>query len=125
VGLSSYRELKVWQRSMELVEEVYRLAQSWPDRERFGLISQAQRAAVSIPANISEGYGRIHRGEYVHHLSISNGSLCELETLMLISQRLGYGEPKGIDRAWEMCQEIGKMLYALITSLKARPEDGA
>lgn len=119
MGLSSYRELTVWQRAMDLVVDVYRLAESLPDRERFGLISQAKRAAVSIPANIAEGYGRMHKKEYIHHLSISNGSLCELQTLILITRRLEYSDTSMIDRVWERCEEVGKMLYSLIRSLRA------
>lgn len=119
MGLSSYRELTVWQRAMDLVVDVHRLAESLPDRERFGLISQAKRAAVSIPANIAEGYGRMHTNEYIHHLSISNGSLCELQTLILITRRLEYSDTSMIDRVWERCEEVGKMLYSLIRSLRA------
>ena len=86
----SYRELLVWQKAMDLVETTYRLAKQFPASERFGLTSQMQRAAVSVPANIAEGRGRKHLAEYVHHLSIANGSLKELETVILIAERLRH-----------------------------------
>jgi four helix bundle protein len=88
-----YSELLVWQKAMDLVSSTYRLAASFPDGEKFGLIGQLQRAAVSMPANIAEGHGRKSTKAYLHHLSIANGSLMELETLIRIAARLGYVGP--------------------------------
>jgi len=90
MGLQSYRDLEVWQVAMDLVEATYILTRQYPKEERYGLTSQTQRAAVSVPANISEGYGRTHRGDYKRFLSIARGSLCELETHFTIAVRLGY-----------------------------------
>ena len=73
MAIRHYRDLEVWQKAMDLVEQVYRLAKALPPEERYGLTSQIQRAAVSIPANIAEGHGRLHRGDYVHHLSMARG----------------------------------------------------
>ncbi len=81
----SYRDLKVWEKAMDLVVESYRLTQLFPRGETYGLTAQIQRAAVSIPANIAEGHGRDHLGNYLRHLSVANGSLMELETHLLIA----------------------------------------
>lgn len=97
---------------------VYQMTRSFPAEERFGLTSQIQRAAVSIPANVAEGYGRLHRGDYLHHLSMSQGSLAELETHLTIAARLEYiPREDGVD-AWHLAQETGKLLRALIASLQ-------
>ena len=80
MSVRSYRDLEVWQRATDLVVECYRLTNLLPKSELYGLASQIQRAAVSIPANIAEGHGREHLGDYLHHLSVANGSLMELET---------------------------------------------
>ncbi len=85
---------------MDVVEEVYRFSKGFPTEERFGLTSQIRRAAVSVPANIAEGYGRIHRGDYIHHLSIANGSLMEIETHLLIAGRLEYLKKEKAKKAW-------------------------
>jgi four helix bundle protein len=79
-SMETYRELEVWKTAMDLVVAVYELSRKLPASERFGLASQMQRSAVSVPANIAEGYGRAHRKEYLNHLSIANGTLQELET---------------------------------------------
>jgi len=118
VGMRTSRSLDVRQKAMRLVEETYRVARLLPDHERFGLIRQLQRAAVSIPTNIAEGYGRTHRGDYLHHLSIARGSLMEWETLLTLSVRR-----KPVDRArvldgWQFSQDVGRMLTKLIASLR-------
>ena len=116
----SYRDLVVWQKAMELVVECYRVTTLLPKEETYGLISQIQRAAVSIPANIAEGHGREHLGDYLHHLSIANGSLMELETHLLVAQRLGYVGPSETERALLLAAEVGRMLAALTKKLKGR-----
>src|SRR5688500_1847747 len=90
VAVESYRDLRLWQAAMDLGVESYRVGELMPSRERFGLVAQIRRAAVSIPANIAEGHGRLRRGEYLHHLSIARGALKELETLLALAERLGY-----------------------------------
>lgn len=105
---------------MDLVEESYRLANLLPKNETYGLINQIQRAAVSIPANIAEGHGRDHLGDYLHHLSIANGSLMELETHLLLLPRLAYLETKELDVAFNLVDQVGKMLAALSSSLKKK-----
>ena len=82
--IKSYRDLEVWKKAMDLVVESYRITTMLPKSETYGLASQIQRAAASVPANIAEGHGREHLGDYLHRLSIANGSLLELETHILV-----------------------------------------
>jgi four helix bundle protein len=116
--VGSYRDLLVWQKSMDLVVKSYELAKRLPSNEVYGLSSQIQRAAVSVPANIAEGYGRHHRGDYLHHVSIANGSLKELETHFLIAQRLAYLSEEQIATALQLTSELGRMLRALAQGLR-------
>jgi len=118
VEVKSYRDLKVWKRAMDLVIMCYQLTPKLPKTEVYGLTSQIQRAAVSIPANIAEGKGREHLGEYIHHLSIANGSLKELETHLLITERLSYLENSELNPLLDLADEIGRMLNILIKTLK-------
>ena len=90
--LKNYKELKVWQKSYELCLEIYRITAKFPKEERYGLTSQIRRAAVSVPSNIAEGYGRKTTPEYIRFLYIAYGSNCELETQILLSGDLGYIE---------------------------------
>ena len=120
IEVKSYRDLKVWQRSMDLVEKCYHLTKRLPPTETYGLISQIQRAAVSIPANIAEGKGRDHLGDYIRHISIANGSLKELETHLLISERLAYLKTSEVQPVLELTDEIGRMLNSLMEKLKQR-----
>jgi four helix bundle protein len=87
-SIKSYRDLRVWQEAMVLVEMTYELTATLPANEKFGLVSQMNRAAVSVPANMAEGHGSKHRGVYLNHLSISRGSLAELETYFELAVRL-------------------------------------
>jgi four helix bundle protein len=114
----SYKDLVVWQKSMNLVEAVYRLSFKFPATEQWGLISQMRRAAVSVPSNIAEGYGRQATGEYHHHLSIGRGSLLELETQVLLSLRLGYVGESHAQIMLRDIEEISKMLGSLINKLR-------
>lgn len=116
--IQTYRDLEVWQTSMDLVVEIYRLANLLPQEELFGLTSQLRRAVVSIPANIAEGHGRLHRGDYRHHLSIARGSLMEVETLIQIAVRVDYLDRDQIKPAWAKLQATGRLLNGLIRSLK-------
>jgi four helix bundle protein len=102
---------------MEMIEALYELGRSFPPEERFGLTSQLQRAGVSVPANIAEGWGRSYRKEYIHHLSMAKGSLMEVETHLLIAMRLQFTTKESAKRAWDLSQEVGKMLTSLIATL--------
>lgn len=116
----SYRDLVVWQRGMELVEECYRLTQGFPQSEMYGLTSQLRRAAVSVPANIAEGHGRNSLKEYLQHLSIAYGSLMELETHLQIAARLHYLTPDQLAATLKKTEEVGRMLNGLTKSLKTK-----
>jgi four helix bundle protein len=115
--LESYRDLKVWQKGMDLAEVCYRLTRSFPREELFGLTSQIRRASSAIPANIAEGYGRGHRGEYLQFLRIARGSLKELETHLLLSGRVALVSSDELQPIMAQCDEVGRMLAALINSL--------
>ncbi|HSH95711.1 MAG TPA: four helix bundle protein [Roseimicrobium sp.] len=117
MAIQTYRDLLVWKRAMQLVEVVYRLSAEFPADERYGLKSQVQRAAVSVPANIAEGYGRTHRGDYLHHLSIARGSLMEVETHLALAARLKLVSRDDVMPCWEIAQKVGQLLNKLIVSL--------
>jgi len=121
--VSSYRDLKVWQKAMDLVVTSYALTKRFPQTEIYSLTSQIQRAAVSIPANIAEGHGREHLGDYLHHLSVANGSLMELETHFLLGGRLRYLSNDELTGILSQTEEVGRMLAGLIRSLKKSRSD--
>jgi four helix bundle protein len=116
--IESYRDLRVWQEAMDLAEHCYRLSASFPRDEVFTLTAQLRRAGISVSANIAEGYGRDSTGAYVQFLKIAQGSLKELETHLLLAQRLGFAPNSDIDAAMERCMGVGKMLRALIRSVQ-------
>jgi four helix bundle protein len=118
--VTGYRGLLVWQKAMDLVEACYQLSDKLPRSEEFGLRAQIRRAAVSIPSNIAEGQGRSATREYLRYLAIAHGSLMELETQAQVVGRLGYAPSADIDRILESSAEVGRMLNALITRLRAR-----
>jgi four helix bundle protein len=115
--IESYRDLQVWQKAMDLVTECYLLAQRLPQNEQYGLASQMRRSAVSIPANIAEGFGRWHSKEFVHFLLLANGSLKELETHLLIGNRLAFLSPQETLKPLSLAAEIGRMLAGLRNKL--------
>ena len=121
MSVRSYKDLLVWQKAMDLVIECYRVTRGLPASEVYGLGSQIQRAAVSIPANIAEGHGRDHLGDYVRHISIAKGSVLELETHLLIVERLKYIPRSELELAIGLTTEVGKMLEGLSKSLRALP----
>lgn len=102
---------------MELVVESYAVSRHLPRDELFGLVSQIRRASVSVPSNIAEGYGRIHRGDYVRHLSIAAGSLRELKTLLEITYRLGYLDKAELRSVVRLADRVGQMLHRLTRRL--------
>ena len=108
----SFKELIVWQKSYKLVLETYKITKQFPNSELYGIVQQMRRAAVSIPSNIAEGYGRRHNAEYKQFLSIAYGSLLELQTQHLLSVDLGYTE-QNIDYG-NLIDEVGAMLYCMI-----------
>ena len=120
-SLSSYRELTVWQKSMDLAVKIYESTSGFPTTERYGIISQMQRAASSIPANIAEGQARRTTGEFLQSLGIARGSLAELETFLILSERLEFLAKTDSESLLNGCAEINKMLHALMKSLSTPP----
>ena len=118
-GIKSYRDLLVWQKGIDLVVVTYRATTQFPKSETYGLISQIRRAATSIPANIAEGYGRGSRKDYAQFLFIAQGSLKELETHFIVSEKLAYLTSAQTERVLSQTDELGRMLGALIRKLKS------
>jgi four helix bundle protein len=116
----SYRDLAVWQRAMDLTSLVYQVTAELPSDERFGLISQARRAAVSVPANIAEGHRRSSTKDYLRFLSIAAGSLAELETLIELASRLYSLRSTHLEELVGSADEVGKMLRAVQQRLEAK-----
>lgn len=120
MGVASYRDLRVWQEGVRLSLDNYRLTAAFPDNEKFSLISQLRRCAISIPSNIAEGHARLSTKEYIRHVSIALGSLAELETQLHISRELKYANPVTIDDLLSTADILGKQLRSLTRSLKGR-----
>lgn len=118
--LKSFRDLRVWQLALELVVIIYRLRKNFPKLKMYGLTSQIQRAAVSVPSNIAEGHTREHTREFLHHLSIAQASLAELETQLEIAVRLKYLPTTEFGPILERVVSLGKQLYALRNALLRR-----
>jgi len=118
--VKTYRELLVWQKSMLLVTEIYKLSKSFPKDESYGLTSQIRRCAVSIPSNIAEGYGRNSTSDYIRFLNIAVGSLYESQTDMEIALNLQYIDRHNFDKLYESSREIERMLSSLIRKLNNR-----
>lgn len=119
MSVKSYKDLIVWQKSIELVCEIYRITKLLPKEELYGLCDQMRRASVSIASNIAEGHARSYDKEFSKFLSISQGSLAELETQLVICTRLEFLTDGQIETACNLCAEIGKMLFSLISTLKS------
>jgi four helix bundle protein len=111
--MNQYKNLKVWQKSMDLVVEVYRQTNDFPDKEKFGLISQINRSAVSVVSNIAEGAGRNSSKEFNNFLGIALGSSCELETQLIVANRLNYLKVENLNLITNSIDEIQRMLVAL------------
>ena len=124
-SITSYRELVVWQKAMDLVEQVYQATGAWPREEIYGLTSQIRRAAVSIPSNIAESQGRGSTAEFLRGLRISYGSLLEVETQILLAQRLGFLPPERKDQLLAKTAEVGRLINGLSRSLtrKSQPNN--
>lgn len=121
-SIESYRDLKVWQRGVDLTERIYAATQPFPVEERFGLVAQLRRAAVSIPSNIAEGWGRMSTGDFIRFLSIARGSLTEVETQVIVAHRLGFIDDQTRRQVLKETTVESKMLRALIRSLERKSE---
>jgi four helix bundle protein len=122
MALTSYKELQVWTQSVDLVVLVYELTRTFPRDERFGLVTQMRRSAVSVPSNIAEGYGRGTRGEYRNQLSVARGSACELETLTILAQRLGLADTASTLTILRAANDLQRMLSRLRSRLADRDD---
>ena len=120
VEIRSFRDLVVWQKSMDLVEVVYSITKQFPADERYALTSQLKRASVSVPSNIAEGYGRHSTADYIRFLQISLGSLNEVQTQLELGCRLGFVGEDAMNGATGLCIEVEKMLVSLITKLRSK-----
>lgn len=119
-GVCSYRDLKVWQKAMDLAVHGYDATSDFPAAERYGLTSQIRRAGVSIPSNIAEGHSRGTTALYIHHLRIALGSQAELETQLEIARRLKLIRPKAFETCSAEARVVGKLLNAIIKKLQPR-----
>lgn len=115
--ISSYKDLLVWQKAITLVKEIYLLTKTLPEEEKFGLISQMRRCAVSIPSNIAEGWGRNSTKSYVQFLTIARGSLLELETQIIICKELTYISNENYNIITNLIVEESKMLNSLVKAI--------
>ena len=120
VPAKSFRELVVWQKSIELATAIYRLTRDFPKEKIYGLASQMRRAAVSVPSNIAEGQGRLSTGEFRQFLGFARGSNFELQTQIEIAQALKLGDSKPIDEAESLSHEVGKMIHAVLEKTSQR-----
>ena len=116
--VKNYKDLIVWQKSMDLVIEIYKLVKKLPKEETYSLSDQMRRAVVSIPSNIAEGYTRKSTNEYLNFLSIANGSRTELETQLLICERINYLSEADTEKAFVLIDEIGAIIYHIMTKLR-------
>jgi four helix bundle protein len=117
-GARGFRTLMAWKKAYELTIEVYRLSKKFPKEEIYGLTSQLQRAAVSVPANVAEGYERNHRKEYLQFLFIAKGSLGEIETYLLLAKDLGYLSENEYTSASQIREETSRIIKGLIRALE-------
>lgn len=116
--IQSYKDLKVWQKSIDLAVKIYEVTKRFPKEELYGLVSQMRRAAFSIPSNIAEGYCRKHLRDYIRFLGIAYGSAAELETQLIISKKIKLVKKESFSELTGLTQEIMKMLYILMRRLE-------
>lgn len=118
--IKSYRELLIWQKSIQVVTNIYKLTRDFPKEELFGITSKMRRCAISIPSNIAEGFGRNSQGDFKRFLNISLGSTYELQTQIEISQNLEYLNTENYKYLMESCVELEKMMNSLVSKIKAK-----
>ncbi|MDI9859807.1 four helix bundle protein [Flectobacillus roseus] len=118
--IKSFRDLLIWQKSMNLVTDIYLVTRNFPQAEMFGLTSQLRRASISIPSNIAEGYGRNTSKDYLRYLQIALGSLYEMQTQLEIASNLHFLEIFDFNKMISLCLEIERMLTSLIAKIKAK-----
>jgi four helix bundle protein len=114
----NFQELKIWQKSIELTMQIYNLLSKFPIEEKYGLKSQMRRAVVSIPSNIAEGAGRNSKKEFLYFLSIANGSSYELQTQLVIAEKLGLAATDRVEQVTYAIEELQKMMYGFRKTLQ-------
>jgi four helix bundle protein len=120
MSLTSYKDLEVWKKSVELVSSIYMVTKLFPKDEIYTLTNQMRRAAISIPSNIAEGRAKRTTREFIRYVDIAAGSAAELETQLIISEKLGYLDPKSTRPIFENIDCVGRMLNKLITGLEKK-----
>ena len=116
--MNNYKELNVWNEAVESSVEVYKITSSFPKTEIFGLVQQMRRASISVSSNIAEGAGRNNKGEFRHFLGIAKASMCEVESQIIVSSRLGFINLNEIKNELDRIDKIQKMIYRLINTIK-------
>lgn len=116
--MQNYRDLKVWQKAMDLAEMVHQTTQAFPKEQQYVLVSQIQRAAISVPSNIAEGRGRHSEKDFYYHLNVAQGSLSELETQLMLAQRFRYMDEIKLKSLLGLSEEVMKMLHGLKAGIK-------
>jgi len=122
-SIRTFRDLVAWQKAVDLTQLVYRATRTFPSHEKFGLVSQMRRAAVSVPANIAEGYGRGRRLEYIRYVEVARGSLFELQTHAEVARRQGWLAVPVLHEFNQLAEEVDRILSGLLRSLKKTPSD--
>lgn len=116
--IRSFRDLIAWQKGIEFCKRIYAISATFPDAERFGLISQIRRAGVSIPSNIAEGYGRSRSGDYVRFLNIARGSAAEIVTQLVLVEELGFADKDRVQSCMLLTEETDRVLFGLIRAVE-------
>jgi four helix bundle protein len=116
--IKSFRDLVAWQKAIQLCKRVYAASKTFPDAERFGLTAHIRRAAVSVPSNIAEGYGRRRKQDYVRFLDIAHGSLCEVDTQLVLAEELEFASKESLSPSFELLGDVDRLLYALIRAVE-------
>lgn len=120
---ASFKDLVVWQRAVEMSLAIYKLTSAFPASKKFGLTSQLRRASISVASNIAEGYGKSTRGEYVLFLGHARGSICEIQTQIVITEPLGFGDQESRKTADNLTNEVSRMLVAMMKKLQAQARE--
>ncbi|MCT4581331.1 MAG: four helix bundle protein [Flavobacteriales bacterium] len=116
--MNNYKDLNVWKEAVESSVEVYQITNNFPKAEVFGLVQQMRRASISVSSNIAEGAGRNNKGEFVHFLGIAAASMCEVESQLIVSSKLGFVDLNKVSKELDRIDKIQKMIYKLIHSMK-------
>ncbi len=116
--INEFKDLMIWQKAMDIAQRCYFLTKLFPKEELYAMVQQIRRSAVSIPANIAEGYGRRYKGEYVRFLNIAQGSVHELETYLILSERVGLSSEKDTEMILNLLKEESRMIISLIKKLE-------